>query len=174
MTGGPVVMGLDLSVSSTGVARADGTTESLRPKPASMRGGERLDWHAERIAPLLPGVTLLVVEDYSPGSVGIQGKLTNAGLRGVVEREAYRAGVGAIAFVKPATLKRWATGNGGADKHQMVRAAQNAGWTGDPKRDDEADAWHLRRLGLQFLVGGGTPEQQQVCDSIAWPDVPGH
>lgn len=174
----PHVVGLDLSLSGTGVAHADGTTETLRPKPAAMRGGPRLIWLRDRLTPAflgdhLPGrIDLVVIEDYAPGSIGISGKLANAQLRGVVEAAlAEHSPVTAVAFIKPNVLKRWATGNGGADKGQMVAAAVAAGWAGDPKRHDEADAFHLRAMGLQYLTGEGDPRQLEVCDQAVWPDV---
>lgn len=44
-----------------------------------------------------------------------------------------------VAFVGPKTVKKHATGNGNADKAQMVAAARKR-WRFTPKTDDEADA----------------------------------
>lgn len=169
------VIGLDLSLSGAGVARADGSTYTAKPKPATMRGGARLAFLRDLIVPALTldgsPVDLVVIEDYSPGSVGLSGKLANAQLRGVIELAAHEAGVTAIALVRPGTCKRFATGNGTADKAAMVRAAQAAGWVGDPKRDDEADAFHLRRMGLAAITGADTAAQQDAVDAVVWPTI---
>ena len=169
------MVGLDLSLSATGVALVDGETVTIKPKPATLRGGERLAFIADALhntITLTP--RLVVIEDYSPGSVGISGKLANAELHGVVTLLLHRRDPGiVIARIKPSALKRWATGNGGAKKPEMVEAAIAAGWRGDPKRHDEADAWHLRALGLQFLTGAGPAWQRELCDGMAWPGVPG-
>ena len=170
----PNVVGLDLSISATGIALPDGTTLTIKPKPANLRGGARLSYLADRLDDLIKfsPLDLVVIEDYSPGAIGIAGKLANAQWRGVVEmmlHDFQRAAP--VAFIKPNTLKRWATGNGAADKPAMVAAAIAAGWTGDPKRHDEADAYHLRAMGLQYLTGQGTAAQLEVCDSTAWPEA---
>ena len=169
----PTVIGLDLSLSGTGVADVDGFTRTIRPKPATLRGGARLDFLLDALLlPILSRPTLAVIEDYSPGSVGISGKLANAELHGVVTLALHQHSPSTvIARIKPTSLKRWATGNGGAKKDEMVAAALAAGWTGDPKRHDEADAWHLRALGVQFLTGEGPAWQRELCDAMAWPDV---
>lgn len=167
------VVGLDLSLSSTGLALPDGTTRRIKPKPASLRGPARLTnlWASLREA--LGGwrPELIVIEDYAPGSIGISGKLANAELRGVVVQRLYLALGPTTTFapIKPNTLKRWATGNGAAKKPEMMRAAARRGWA-DTGCDDEADAYLLHRLGLQYLTGEGDEYELEICDSIAWPE----
>jgi len=51
--------------------------------------------------------------------------------------------------VHTATLKKFATGSGRANKKDMIRAAQNMGW--DPIDDNEADAELLLEYGLKEL-----------------------
>ena len=45
-------------------------------------------------------------------------------------------------FIKTATLKKWATGNGNADKATMVRFCELR-WKTNPIDDNEADATHI-------------------------------
>lgn len=57
------------------------------------------------------------------------------------------AGLRNIVLVKPATIKRYATGHGQANKAAIIGAAQDLlGYTGNS--DDEADALWLRQIGL--------------------------
>lgn len=168
---GPQVLGLDLSLSSTGVALPDGSTVRVRPRPASLRGPQRLTnlWLGirEAIGPWRP--QLVVIEDYAPGSIGLSGKLANAELRGVVvQRLSLALPDASFAPIRPNTLKRWATGNGAAKKPAMMAAAARRGWA-DTGCDDEADAFLLRALGLQYLTGQGSEEELAICDAIAWP-----
>lgn len=167
----PKVAGLDLSLARTGICYPDGTTSTTKVRPASMKGGPRLVQILEQLDPLfLTYPDLVVIEDYSPGSIGIAGKLANAELHGCVLHRCALNGV-PVAKVRPSALKRWATGNGSADKLQMVAAALEAGWDGDTH--DEADAFHLRGMGLHHLTGEGDPARQAWADSVAWPDVAG-
>jgi len=82
----PNVVGLDLSLSATGIALPDGTTLTIKPKPANLRGGARLSYLADRLDDLIKfsPLDLVVIEDYSPGAIGIAGKLANAGLAGAL------------------------------------------------------------------------------------------
>lgn len=45
-------------------------------------------------------------------------------------------------FVNPSTLKKWATGDGRADKAKMMEFCRSR-WKTDPADDNEADATHL-------------------------------
>lgn len=165
------VIGLDLSLGSTGLALPDGATRRIRPRPASLRGGPRLTAIWSQLRAELAGCSpeLIVIEDYAPGSIGISGKLANAELRGVViQRLSVALPEATFAFIKPNTLKRWATGSGVAKKPAMMAAAARMGWA-ETGCDDEADAFLLRALGLQYLTGQGPAHQLEICDSIAWP-----
>lgn len=165
----PNVAGLDLSLSRTGIAHPDGTTTSTKVRPATLKGGPRLAQILEQLDGLfLQPLDLVVIEDYSPGSVGIAGKLANAELHGCVLLRCAKVGV-PVAKVRPSALKRWATGNGSADKNDMISAAHRAGWDGDSH--DEADAFHLRGIGLHHLTGESDPARQEWADAVTWPDV---
>lgn len=176
------MVGLDLSVSRTGIAWLDGSTTSTKV-PGKVKGGDRLALLMLQIEPALrrggasdhpsygqPLPDLLVIEDYSPGAVGINGKLTNAELCGCVLLLASQRRI-PVAKVRANTLKRYATGNGSADKDAMVAAAHAQGWDG--ATHDEADAAWLRWLGLAHLSGDDLTGRLALADGVSWPDVAG-
>jgi len=145
------VVGLDLSLARTGMALTDGRLVSIRPKAGADDRGRRLHqivsditaWlTASRIPP-----SLAVIERYSPG--GIQGLTAShiGELGGVVRLRLFELAIPWIE-VPPAALKKYATGSGGASKEMMTAAAEVAG--ADPNNHDEADAFWLRRYGLEM------------------------
>jgi Holliday junction resolvasome RuvABC endonuclease subunit len=149
----PRVIGLDLSLTSTGVCLPDGTT--YRIKTRATDGDLRLTVIRDRIrdAVLETRPQLAVVEDLpmTANSAGITGMV-----HGVVREVLAVAGV-PRALIVPATLKVYATGHGRADKDRMAAAAYaEAGvqFPADPG-GDQCDAWWLRAAGLDWW---GTPE----------------
>lgn len=79
-----------------------------------------------------------------------------------------------VAFVEitPSSLKRFATGNGNADKDAMIVAATERAAI-SPLNDDEADAWHLRRMarcayGLETASPG---HELEAISAVQWPNV---
>lgn len=147
------VIGLDLSLSSTGIALADGRTVRLTSK-GKATGGLRLAQLEERLFSILdrdpPAANLAVVEGYSLGSPGKLGLARKAEWHGIVFRELHRRRV-PVLEVTPSTLKVWATDNGGADKGRMIARALELGAAIGPDDDDEADAYLLRALGRHVL-----------------------
>jgi len=144
-------MGLDLALGGTGIALPDGTTLRHRPQGPDNVGYRR---HADIALTVLAIIgtakpDLVVVEDYAPHSIGINSTIAAGELQGVIRvhftlrRIAWRA-------VPPSTLKKYATGRGTATKPEMVAAAIEAG-ARPGLSHDEADAWHLRRYGLEHL-----------------------
>lgn len=76
------------------------------------------------------------------------------------------------AVVAPATLKKFATGNGGATKDEMIDAARaELLYFGDC--DDEADALWLRQMGLAAYGCASTltvtPEREAALGTVTWP-----
>jgi crossover junction endodeoxyribonuclease RuvC len=131
------VVGLDLSLTSTGVADGNGTRRFC-PKS---RGIERLhDFYTWAAA---VRADLVMMEGYSYGS---RGKVFDIGeMGGVVKLALSMRGVPFI-IVPPSTLKKYATGKGNAGKDEVLSAAIRAGFAGS--NNDEADAWWLRHMGL--------------------------
>lgn len=166
------VVGLDLSLTSTGVARADGTATTLSfPK---LKGVQRLDafntWICGAFTfrgvdeygnPLNP-VDLVVIESYSFGmarpsrSGGGQPSHAHAlgELGGVVRLALWEADI-AYVDLPPACLKKLATGKGNASKDEVFAAAiRRLGYEGNSH--DEADALWCREAALQYYGVGYT------------------
>ncbi|MCK2219747.1 hypothetical protein MF672_039020 [Actinomadura sp. ATCC 31491] len=175
----PRVIGLDLSLTSPGIAFSDGSTTTLKTKDSD--GDHRLT-HIRRFVALAVGgpqfmdnpnatpAALVVIEDLPmhAKSAGITGMV-----HGVVRELLAEAGV-PYARVIPSTLKKYATGSGGADKTAMAMAAYKRAsreFPGD-KGGDQCDAWWLRAAGLDIL---GHPlftlpkDQRAALDKVAWP-----
>lgn len=170
---GPIVVGLDLSIAATGVCwrvseHAEVTTETWRGKPAD--GDRRLEVIAATVADLVDDDTdLVVIEDLPTHAkaAGITGMV-----HGAVRVELIRSGT-PYALVTPATLKKFATGKGTADKTAMAIAALKRGGRefGD---DNECDAWWLWVAGMTHL--GHPPfslpvDQVAALDKVTWPAV---
>lgn len=173
------VLGLDLSCRSTGVARTDGSTETIAPPEPKGRkrtlGDDltRLSVIAGRVEQAIdddvPG--LVVIEDYAPGIRSAAAhRLAEVG--GVVRLSCYRARV-PLALVNVMHLKRYATGATRADKGEMRLAALKRAGVEFPN-DDECDAWWLRAMGLDHL---GAPivdlpaANREVLERVLWPEL---
>ena len=142
------VMGIDPSLNSTGLALVDGTLTTLKQKPVD--GDYRLVKIRCSIIGAISGELrpdLVVCEDLPRNAMG-------AGITGQVQgviREVLQNNRIPYLLVSAATLKKFATDNGRADK-AMMRAAWLKMTGEDNPRDDEVDAAWLRTLG-RFMVG---------------------
>lgn len=93
-------------------------------------------------------VDFAVVEGVSlRGKGGPLTLLRLAQLSGIIQKSLYRF---AIPFVEvnSSSLKKYATGNGAAQKHEMVKAAKERG--AHPGNDNEADAFWLKQIGDHY------------------------
>lgn len=143
------IIGLDLALTSSGVAYPDGTTGTLKARAGDDNGARlnQLGTDLERL--LAPHrIDLAILEGYAIHAVGIVGMLRRAEWIGCVRRDLRRRRIPTM-FVFPHVLKSWATNNGNATKPAMVKAAHDAG--GHPANDDEADAYLLRAVGELYL-----------------------
>lgn len=148
----PRVLGLDPSLTATGVALPDGDLETIRPGPAELGDHRLLHLHEALVDRLdrQPRPTLAVVEDLplharAAGLVGMA--------QGVIRLVLVAWGVPTVA-VPPATLKVYATGSGRATKADMrVELLKRTGL--DVRDDNQVDAAWLRLLGLDLA---GHPE----------------
>lgn len=164
----PTVVGLDLSLSATGVAQANGCT--ILAPPGKLVGVGRLAWFRDSIGYLAStGPDLVVVEGYSFGTTH---NAHHAGeLGGVVLLALFDAGV-PVAVVAPSCLKKFATNAGNAKKDAVLVAAVRAGYEGDD--NNEADSWILRQMGLYHF---GVPEipitlyRTEAVNKVKWPEV---
>jgi Holliday junction resolvasome RuvABC endonuclease subunit len=178
----PRVVGLDLSMTCTGIALPNGATTLV--KTTQNDGDYRLVAirDAVRIAlgdapdgtgwPTNPTPALVVIEDLPTHakSAGITGMVHGAVRTLLQERTV------PYALVAPATLKAFATGTGSGDKTAMAMAAYKragAEFEND-KGGDQCDAWWLRAAGLQYLghpvVELPAPQVARL-DKVTWPEL---
>lgn len=169
------IIGLDLSMSATGVAFPDGSTAIIKPRgkgDARLLSIERQMEHALRLA--RPDIA--VVEEFQGAAQGAANKVIPM-VHGVVRTALMRAGIPFV-LVNASTLKLYATGYGAADKASMAVAALTyAGleFTGD-KGGDQCDAWWLRAAGHAAY---GEPvvrvpkANTDALREVAWPTLSG-
>ena len=153
--GRELVLGIDPSLTATGIAHASGLTETVKTRAKD--GDTRLEVIYREVSFAAEHAPFAVIEDLPKHAMA-------AGITGMVQ------GVVRLALIDndvdyltipPATLKKFATGKGNATKADMRRA-----WlmlTGEDNADDnQVDAAYLRQIGL-FLMGALTldiaPEQ---------------
>ena len=170
-----VVVGLDPSLTSTGLVTLDQTgkvvcAEVIAPRRRGMAGVERLNDFflqlAERVAGI-PEQSLWVIEGYALGMPrGASSIADLAELGGVIRLGLYRAGMRFV-DVPPARLKKFACGVGNAKKDE-VRLQVYKRWGFEHPSNDVVDAYALARLGLamQGHDTGLTAAQRAVVDDL--------
>ena len=138
----PRVLGLDLSITATGVAMPDGQLDTLRP---STVGDYRLDEIAQAVGILAAGVDVVAIEE---GLVKSFASFKLGMVHGAVRRRLIVAGI-PYALVAPATLKKYATGSGGSGVSKAdMRMALYKRAEIDERDDNRVDAWWLRAAAL--------------------------
>lgn len=161
------IVGLDLSLSATGVACAE-CCEVMKPNA---------DHGPARLNEILTGLTVrhrvvdadvVVLEGYSYAAANQAHQMGELG--GVVRHHLWRLGVPYVT-VAPTRLKKFATGKGNVGKDAMVAAAVRLGC---PAEDNNAvDAWFLRQIGLyHYSPDAGLPRtdyRDETCGKIEWP-----
>jgi Holliday junction resolvasome RuvABC endonuclease subunit len=182
----PRVIGLDLSLTATGLADfthrgREVITKTIRSTSNGATAGpqhERLRGIVQEIAEHIwfmgAHPTLIVVEGPSYGSKGA-GTWDRAGLWWLVVDHILNQRNPRIplAVVPPAVLKKYATGRGNADKTAMAVAVQKR-WGVELGDDNKVDAWWLGaagrdRLGMPFV---DLPKaQREALDKVTWPEV---
>jgi Holliday junction resolvasome RuvABC endonuclease subunit len=132
------VAGLDLSMTGTGVAHSvEGAACTHLVKPREARD-LRLPEIARRVREYVLDSDLVVIEGYLNRSMsaGITGMVHGA-VRAMLIEEGLK-----YATLPPASLKKFATGRGGASKTEMALAALKRGGL-EFRDDNECDAWWL-------------------------------
>lgn len=151
MTGWYAV-GIDPSLSGTGIAQADGLLMTIKTHAKPGRKNNRLQTIHKAAFDAAGGghwagkPALVMVEDLPTHakSAGLTGQA-----QGVVRLALVDAGV-SMMFLAPATLKKFATGKGNADKAAMI-AAWNARNHARVTDDNQADAAWLRQYGRTLM-----------------------
>lgn len=163
------VIGLDLSITATGVALPDG--ELLTIGGTAAHGDRRLTAIAARIDHAIQDhwPHLAVIEDLPTHAhgAGVTGMV-----HGVVRLTLLRRSI-PYALVTPATLKKYATGNGGAGKADMRMELYKRSSL-DVRDDNQTDAWWLRAAGLDHLGEPPLPmpkANRAALGKVVWPTL---
>lgn len=162
------VVGLDLSTKRIGFAAADGELLSISGHAGASDPYRRLHElqrdlvRAFQLRP--PRPDLVVVEDYALAAPGRIALVRLGEIGGIVRTWLFEQDL-PVVFVTPSSVKRFATGNGNAKKEQMIARAIELGARGNVN-DDEADAFHLRRMG-RAAHGLEAPLLAHELDAIA-------
>lgn len=169
------VVGLDLSLTATGIATDDGVTR-IRTRPDEFNNPEERRHHIAVLATdpnLIFSDTrrcLFVVEDVPTHAAHAIVPL--AMLHGVVRNE-LDDWSHPFALMTPPALKKLATGKGNANKTEVVVAARDRlGYDGTD--DNEADALWLREAGRQWLGISDVklPKAHLTAlEKVDWPEV---
>lgn len=180
----PNVIGVDLSITATGICHSNGSCETVGGKASD--GDHRICSITERVMsavmredplPLhIPGewdiwrVELVVIEGLAIHGPG--GAMAAAQLMGALKLCLIEGGV-AYVEVPPATLKKFATGKGNATKTDMAIAALKRAGV-EFADDNQCDAWWLRQAGLHALGHPQFDLPQAQVDALAkvtWPNI---
>lgn len=173
----PLVVGADLSLTSTGLASNDGRVLRRQTKPRS--GADPVADAIRRMDAIESGVwaigaytaALLVVEGPSYASVG-GSQHERAGLWWRIALAAANRAV-PLLVVTPGQLKKYATGNGSASKDQVLAAVVKRYASWDVTGNDVADAVVLMAIGARLLghpVEESLPQTHlRALDKLALP-----
>lgn len=162
-------IGIDLSLTSTGIS--DGVTYADRIRPKTLTGFPRIRLIRETVRTYLHAADLAVIEGlaYNAFDAGSE----RAGLHWIIRERLDYWGI-PTAVVTPAQLKLYATGIGNAHKDEVLAAVIRQ-WPValDISNNDEADAAVLAAMGRDFL---GCPSvlvpavNRAALLKVAWPE----
>lgn len=153
------VIGIDPSLTATGVAWPDGTTEVIKWPGKGVERLAEVAWWVETTLlhrgydPAIQRVhdVLVVIEGYSMGSARQQSHAHGLGeLGGVLRYTLHRFGAPFL-DVPPACVKKYATGKGNANKDLVRDAARDRLGLEAGVSSDECDAAWLRQIGLAIV-----------------------
>lgn len=179
----PRVLGLDLSLSGTGIALlgAEGVEFVGTVRPGKRIGHERIEFILSAIDDVQRGaeLDLVVIEGPSYGNQGDgqrqRGHHERAGLWWLVSHSLYARGR-SYAVVSPAARAKYATGNGRSGKSVVTAAVRERyGHLAPVRNDNEADALVLGAMGVDHLGGRVVdvpPVNRDALRRAAWPSTP--
>lgn len=167
----PLVIGLDLSLTSTGVA-GEGWTDRIRTKT---RGDARLAYLESAVASFVRHADLVAMEGPSYGHAAQSGHEDLAGLRVLVRRYCHRHDI-PYAVIPPSSLKLYVAGYGKATKGEVRSAvADRYGvHTEGAARYDEADAYGALAAAYDWLghrLADVPATHARALDGCQWPNT---
>lgn len=145
------IVALDLSTKRIGYAAADGSLGSITAHAGAADPYRRLHELARQVEAALTrhGLPdLAVVEDYALGAPGRISLVRLGEIGGVIRTRLFELTI-PLVLISNGTVKMFATGDGSAKKPAMIAAARKLG-APPTINDDEADAFHLRRMALAY------------------------
>jgi Holliday junction resolvasome RuvABC endonuclease subunit len=169
-------IGLDLSLTSTGLAVGD---ETYVIKTDKLRGPTRLAHIRDRIHEHLAnylhdngGPIVIMLEGYSFASKNSRSH--GLGEIGGVMRLWFHDHGFSVVEIPPTCRAKFATGKGNASKSEVVSAVSartGRVWEGSGA-EDECDAWVLQEMGLTFMGAGRydwPAANRNALNKIEWP-----
>ncbi len=169
---GPRCIGLDLSITCTGIA-GPGWTDTIKPSK-KLDTLARIDVIVRELTDrFLAGVDLVALEGIAMAAHDTNRQI--AGLNWIVRRELWKRGV-PFASVPPMTLKQFICGKGNASKADVVReVTRRFDWF--EGGEDEADAVVLAAMAAERV---GAPmafmpkaQRDAAMAKVAWPELAG-
>lgn len=168
------LMGLDLSLSSTGISM-DGVTSVIRSKA---KGAERLSEVTKSILNecLENEISCVVIEGYSFASRS--GQAFSIGeLGGCIRMTLFECNI-PLVEVPPTCRAKFATGRGNASKGEVISSisAKTGIIFSGASGNDECDAWVLEQMALTYLGKSQyvwTKEQLSALEKIDWSQMDG-
>jgi crossover junction endodeoxyribonuclease RuvC len=174
---GLCIVGLDLSLSATGIACILGSTATTRHLKVPGTGHERMERILAEIARVVSLADVVAVEgpSYGSGTKGRQsGHHERAGLWWLVTHTLLRASGTPFAVIPPASAKKYASGKGNCGKADMLIAAVRRMPGVDVKDDNEADALWIAsmaadRYGCALVA---MPQANRAAlEAVEWPGL---
>ena len=170
------IIGLDLSLTATGVATNAGVSTIKVKLPEHANETERmrrLHQLVVRIDRACKGADVVMIEGYSYSSKASRSHALGE-LGGAVKLVLLQRGTPFV-VPSPAVVKKYATNNGGAGKDLMlVTAVKNAPAPFEIETNDQADAWWLYDMAHAHYTNRELPAyKQHVLDAIKFPEIPG-
>lgn len=166
------VVGLDLSLTGTGIAILD--EGGIRTVLISSKGkaGDSLAQRAARltllfdqITNLIPERALVVIESPTPGSMGHQHDRSGLWWQIV----GYLHPFNRVVEVSPSNLKKYATGKGNAGKDEMLAAAIHRYPDAGVTNNNVADAAHLMAMGARHMGRPQETDTVKIAEAMIVP-----
>ncbi|AYD87402.1 RuvC-like resolvase [Microbacterium phage ValentiniPuff] len=173
-----ILVGLDVSLNGTGVARVDtdtgrSFTKTLDPK--GLRSHARMEFVRTEVANVLRGADYAIVEALAfSAPSAVRDEID--GLHWQIRHLCWQRKV-PYALVSPTALKSYVTGDGQAGKLEMVKAMRRAfPQMALSDRDDEADALGLVTMGARFkglVLDAHVLRFPHALEKVQWADQDG-